>query len=229
MAHRSGSACSQVLGRPTSLVARHALVRRLCHDFGETKLGRQPLPSDVVRSLGCRFLVITCKAATAFDARWPDNTLAGSTDISGSCLPGFVGAPKRNCSIDGEWSNGIDGDACIRSFLSNPIYSKVVAAPIAHDLCARARSVCASPEVFCEERIEGNAVWPKTATGASNVVVTLNTCLPTYSFTTAPSRVCMPSGAWGTLSGSQCQRTLALQTMIPSWHPRIHWSRRRSW
>jgi hypothetical protein len=52
---------------------------------------------------------------TSFNALWPDNTAAGATGVLGVCRGGFIGAPVRNCQLDGTWAGTATGTACVRT------------------------------------------------------------------------------------------------------------------
>ncbi len=62
---------------------------------------------------------LTCASLVEGNANWPANAqttvFAGTSSVSGSCLPGYSGQPTRPCNLDGTW--GAITQACVRKYL----------------------------------------------------------------------------------------------------------------
>ena len=176
---------------------------------------------------------ITCANQTAGNAVFA-TTNAGST-VFGTCIAGYTGngvaSPSRTCSSTGAWSAVTNpcvlltcpaGDTSFNAAWPSNIAAGTSAvlgvcsagyagAPTRNCLIngqwqlSVGGSACV--QVFCPNRTEEFANWPLTPTGAVDTTVTINSCIPTYTFTTNPSRTCNTDGSWGPIS-NPCTRTL---------------------
>jgi hypothetical protein len=58
---------------------------------------------------------ITCATTTVGLVTFPTVT-AGTSNVVGTCAPGFAGAPLRNCSLAGAWVDVVAGSTvCTRT------------------------------------------------------------------------------------------------------------------
>jgi len=63
---------------------------------------------------------LTCPSSdTSFHATWPANIPAGTSNVFGTCEPGYQGAPRRDCLLNGQWGTTNLGDDCVQIFCPN--------------------------------------------------------------------------------------------------------------
>lgn len=147
---------------------------------------------------------------------WPSAT-AGNT-VTGSCLTGYEGSPKRECSIEGQWLDVEDActqKSCPATTDSTSEWPSTLGGTTVSGACktgftgtvSRSCSVdglwgvvtgsCAS--VSCVAETNDNVIWQTTSAGS----LAVGACETGYGATGAlPTRQCQSNGVWDTPSGS---------------------------
>ena len=149
---------------------------------------------------------------------WPQ-TQAGQS-ASGSCLTGYEGSPTRLCSMTGQWetvSSPCVQKRCPAETVSNSNWNATLGGLSATGQCVigstgtvtRACSVDgvwgpisgACVDMVCPAETVDNVVWPEAQKGTTAT----GSCVMGYGGESAPTRACLSSGVWGSVSG-ECAR-----------------------
>jgi len=142
---------------------------------------------------------ITCEAETAGNAVY-QTANAGDTLVPGICEDGWTGAPRRNCTITGQWVDVATSVPCTRTLLTPTAADEMTASRRTNKPSRGRAGVPWSPEIYCPEVVDDTVTWPETAAGtAANGI-----CAPGFMGTAI--RQCKMDGNWQR-PDSTCVRT----------------------